>query len=112
MGRPLGSNQPVTTAGGSGSMTVDSRAAAGQDIPFQPQLDKYGMPTHYITDSGAKIPGYLFPGQGSGRGTSGGALRRYLEERGELVAELILDGAAMLLIAAPAAAATPTTPAA
>lgn len=56
------SPQGITAASGSGSMAVQSRETAGQDIPFQPSLDKYGMPTHYTTDSGQQIPGYLFPG--------------------------------------------------
>jgi hypothetical protein len=33
--------------------------------PAQGQLDKFGMPKHYTTESGQQIPGYLFPGHES-----------------------------------------------
>lgn len=56
----------LANAAGSGSMVSDARAAAGAESP----VDRFGMPTHYTTQSGQQIPGYIFPGHeqpGSGR---------------------------------------------
>lgn len=62
----LAPKTPTLNAAGSGSMATDARAAAGTESP----VDRFGMPTHYTTQSGQQIPGYLFPGHeqpGSGR---------------------------------------------
>lgn len=56
---------PTLNTSGSGSLATEARTKAGSETPLEAPLDKYGMPKHYITDSGQKIPGYLFPGHES-----------------------------------------------